>query len=157
MATYSEKLDDLIETFEWVDRGDRIQLLIDISDRFVDVAPEVAQRPYAEAHKVPACESEAYVWAEPIDDQSLKFHFAVENPQGLSAKAMAVILDESLSGQPVKDYVGLPGDVVYKIFGNELSMGKSMGLMGMVSMVTHFAKKHAARKFGAAAGARASD
>ncbi len=143
MATYSEKLDDLIETFEWVDRGDRIQLLIDISDRFVDVDPDVAQRPFGEAHKVPACESEAYVWAEPVDEDRLNFHFAVENPQGLSAKAMAVILGESLSGQPVADYVGLPGEVVYKIFGNELSMGKSMGLMGMVSMVTHFAKKHA--------------
>ena len=31
--------------------------------------------------------------------------------------------------------------IVYKIFGNELSMGKSMGLQGMVSMVTNTAKK----------------
>ena len=35
----------------------------------------------------------------------------------------------------------LSGDVVYEIFGRELSMGKSMGLMGMVAMVQNSAKK----------------
>ena len=29
----------------------------------------------------------------------------------------------------------VPADVVYRIFGRELSMGKSLGLMGMVNMV----------------------
>jgi cysteine desulfuration protein SufE len=35
----------------------------------------------------------------------------------------------------------VPGEIVYEIFGNELSMGKSMGLMGIVSMVQNFAKR----------------
>jgi hypothetical protein len=30
------------------------------------------------------------------------------------------------------------------VFGNELSMGKSMGLMGMVSMINNLAKKQLA-------------
>jgi cysteine desulfuration protein SufE len=49
--------------------------------------------------------------------------------------ALAEILRESLSGAPLDEVAEVPADVVYRIFGNELSMGKSLGLMGMVNMV----------------------
>jgi hypothetical protein len=35
---------------------------------------------------------------------------------------------------------------VYQVFGRELSMGKSMGLMGMVSMVANTAKQRLAQR-----------
>ena len=144
---YPPKLAELVDTLALVpDRLERIHMLISIADRFHEVPETVAVRPFPEAHKVPACESEAYLWAEPRDDHTLKFYFAVENPQGISAKAMAVILDESLSGQPPEDVESVSGQVVYDIFGKELSMGKSMELMGMVSMVTSSAKKLRAEK-----------
>lgn len=137
-----EKLDDVVELLGMLpDRADRIQMLIDTARRFQDVPPEVARRPFSEDHRVPACESEAFVWAVPQDDGTLKFHFAVENPQGISAKAMAVILDETLSGQPLDEVAAVRQDVVYDVFGRELSMGKSMGLMSMVAMVATSAKK----------------
>ncbi len=138
---YPEKLQDLLDTLSLMDRTGRIQLLIDIAERFESVPSDVAERPFAEEHQVPACESEAYVWVRRLEDGRPKFYFAVENPQGISAKAMAVILDDSLSGRDPKEIAGVSSDVVYEVFGRELSMGKSMGLMGMVSMVTHSAKK----------------
>ncbi len=123
------------------DRSERIQLLIDVASRFQEVPPRLATRPFTKEHQVPACESEAYVWGEPRPDGSLDFHFAVENPQGISAKALAVILGDSLSGAPPEQVAQVEQDVVYKIFGRELSMGKSMGLMGMVSMIKAMARK----------------
>lgn len=142
MANYAGKLGELIELLADLDRMERIEVLIGIADRFREVSPEVAQRPFAEDHKVPACESEAYLWASTRGDGTLDFHFAVENPQGISAKAMAVILDDSLSGSPLDEVAGVTGEVVYEIFGRELSMGKSMGLMGMVSMASTSARRH---------------
>ena len=137
-----EKLARTLEALSLVgDRSERIQTLIDIAERFREVPPRVASRPFAEDHLVPACESEAYVWAEPRPDGTLDFHFAVENPQGVSAKAMAAVLRDTASGAPLEQVAEIPQDIVYKIFGNELSMGKSMGLQGMVSMVTNTAKK----------------
>lgn len=137
--------DKLAETLEVIslvpDRAERIQLLIDIASRYREVPPSIATRPFPEESRVPACESEAYVFPEERPDGTLDFHFAVENPQGISAKAMAVILDEGLSGAPPRQVADLPQDIVYQIFGNELSMGKSMGLMGMVSMVKLAAKR----------------
>jgi cysteine desulfuration protein SufE len=126
MPDYPPKLAELVDLLSLAGgRSERIQLLIDTAERFRDV---------------PACESEAYVWAEPLPDGTLKYHFAVENPQGISAKALAVILDETLSGQPPEEVARVPGDLIYDVFGRELSMGKSMGLMGMVAMVARSAK-----------------
>jgi len=142
-----DKLTDTLETLEMVpDRGERIQLLIDIAGRFEEVPPRLARRPFASEHQVPACESEAYVFTEPRPDGTLDFHFAVENPQGISAKAMAVILGDALSGAPPEQVAEVSQDIVYQVFGRELSMGKSMGLMSMVGMVAAMAKKQAEAK-----------
>jgi cysteine desulfuration protein SufE len=139
-----DKLTDTLETLERVgDRNERIQLLIDIAGRFEEVPPRLARRPFAKEHLVPACESEAYVFGEERPDGSLDYHFAVENPQGISAKAMAVILSDALSGAPADQVAQVPQDIVYRVFGHELSMGKSMGLMSMVGMVAAIAKKQA--------------
>lgn len=139
---YPPKLAELVELLGLIDdRNDRIDLLIGVADRFRDVPETVATRPFAESARVPACESEAFLWAVPRDDGTLQFHFAVENPQGISAKAMAVLLDEGLSGAPLETVATLPGDLVYDVFGRELSMGKSMGLMGMVGMVAQAARR----------------
>lgn len=142
-----DKLTDTLETLEMVpDRGERIQLLIDIAGRFEEVPPRLARRPFAAEHQVPACESEAYVFTEPRPDGTLDFHFAVENPQGISAKAMAVILGDALSGAPPEQVAEVSQDIVYQVFGRELSMGKSMGLMSMVGMVAAMAKRQAEAK-----------
>lgn len=142
MPEVPEKLTRTLEALAMIsDRSERIQMLIDIADRFRDVPPRIATRPFGEEHRVPACESEAFVWAEPRPDGNLDFHFAVENPQGISAKALAVLLGDALSGQPVEQVAELPQDLVYQVFGRELSMGKSMGLMGMVSLVKNMARK----------------
>lgn len=122
-------------------RDDRIQFLIDVAERFREVPPEVARRPFPDEAKVPACESEAYIFPEERPDGTLRYWFAVENPQGISAKCLAVILDETLSGVPPEEVARVPDDVIYDVFGKELSMGKSMGLMGMVHMATAAARR----------------
>ena len=141
MAEIPAKLTDLVAMLQGLGRMERIEMLIGLADRFREVPESIAQRPFGEEFKVPACESEAFLWAQPQDDGTLKFHFAVENPQGISAKAMAVILDEGLSGESVREVAQVDGEIIYEIFGRELSMGKSMGLMGMVSMARNSARK----------------
>lgn len=142
MAEPPEKLTETLAALASVpDRAERIQVLIDLAERFEEVPPRIAQRPFPSSSQVPACESEAYVFEEKRPDGTSTFHFAVENPQGISAKALAVILDDSLSGAPPEQVAEVTPDIIYKIFGNELSMGKSMGLMGMVGMVQAAARK----------------
>jgi cysteine desulfuration protein SufE len=144
MADYPKKLQEIVEDFASItDRSERAEYLIEIADRFPDsrVPPEIATKPYNESHRVPACESEAFVWAVDKPDGTLQYYFDVLNPQGLSAMAMASILDETCSGAPIEQVAQVPTDIVLKIFGREISMGKGQGLMGIVAMVQHEAKK----------------
>ncbi len=138
MAEYPEKLQETIEDFSFVTtRQERQQYLIQLADEFKDVKvpSDIAEQPYDESHRVPACESDAFVWWEQNDDGTLQFYFDVLNPQGLSAMAMAVILGQSCSGAPLEQVAEINDEVVFEFFGKNISMGKGRGLMGIVNMV----------------------
>ena len=141
MTEMPQGLKTLLEDFQFADRSERIDMLIEYADRFTEVPEHIATRPFPEEHHVQKCESEAYVWAEDLPDGTLKFHFAVENPQGLSAKAWAAIMDETLSGQPLEAVAAVPSDSVFTVFGKDVSMGKGMCLMGITDLVTTFARQ----------------
>ena len=139
-------LADVVADFEFVDRGLRAEMLIEYADRFETVPASVALQPYPEANRAPRCESEAYVFVTERPDGTLKFWFAVENPQGLSAKAWGTILDETLSGQPLDIVARVPQDVIFRIFGRDLSMGKGQGLIGMLELVQYEARRRLDRQ-----------
>ena len=141
MNDYPEKLQDFLDTISLMpDESERINLLIDYADKFKEAPKEIAEKPYPEKNKVPFCESGAYVWTIKQEDNSLKFYFVVENPQGISAKALAAILDKTISGEKPENIVNIPEDVVNKIFGQSLSMRKNMGLTGIIQMIKRDAK-----------------
>ena len=119
-------LDDLAM---FPDRSDRIEALIALSREYVHPDPGAVAR--TERARVPGCESEVFMG---LDGGC--FRFAVDNPQGVSAMALARILEEGLDSQPAD----VPDELVYEVFGKELSMGKSMGLTNMVRMVRDAAK-----------------
>ena len=144
MSNYPDKLQNIIDDFSTItDRNERAEYLIEIADRFpqVKVPATIASQPYDESHRVPACESDAFVWAIDNPDGTLKYYFDVLNPQGLSAKAISTVLDETCSGQPLEKAAALRTDVVFDLFGKEISMGKGQGLMGIINMVQYEAKR----------------
>lgn len=144
MTSIPARLAALVSDFRDItSRTERAELLIEIADRFpaVRVPPGIALKPYSEDHHVKFCESDAYVWALDNPDGTLKFYFDVLNPQGLSAMAMAVILDDALSGAPLEQVLAVPHDLVLDLFGREVSMGKGQGLMGIIAQVQHEARK----------------
>jgi cysteine desulfuration protein SufE len=135
-------LQKLLDTFAlFPDPADRTGLLLSYADRFTPVPPDVATRPYDRAHQVPECESEAYVWAVRHPDGTLKLYFAVENPSGVSAKALAAILDKTLSGLAPEDIEKVSPVIVEQIFRQNISMGKGLGLMAMVNAVRALAAR----------------
>jgi cysteine desulfuration protein SufE len=134
-------LQKLLDTFDmFPDMADRTAMLLSYADKFRQVPPEIASRPYARSHQVPHCESDAYVWAVKRPDDTLQLYFAVENPSGVSAKALAAILDKTLSGQPARDIANVSPDIVQRLFRQNISMGKGMGLMSMVQAVQSLAR-----------------
>jgi len=144
MAEIPSELQEILADFDFItNRAERTEYLIQLADEFdrVRVPDEVATQPYAEENHVQQCESDAYVWAEEQDDGTLQYYFDVLNPQGMSAMAMAVILEKALSGAPLEQIAAVSPDIVFKIFGKNVSMGKGTGLMGIVSLAQFQAKK----------------
>jgi cysteine desulfuration protein SufE len=138
--TYPQKLQDLLDMFAMFEGPDRTDLLLSYADQFKEVPAEVAVRPFDKSHQVPQCESDAYAWAMKNPDGTMKLYFAVENPSGISAKALAAILDRTLSGLTPAEIGSIDQEIVERIFRQNISMGKGMGLMSMVEAVRSLAR-----------------
>ena len=144
---YPARLQALLDTFAmFPDPADRTNLLLSYADKFREVTPDIATRPFPQECLVPHCESEAYVWAIPQPDGTLKLKFAVENPSGVSAKALAAILESTLAGLPADQIAQVDPEIVEKIFRQNISMGKGLGLMSMVGAVRTLASRYLAGK-----------
>ena len=136
-----EKLRLLLETFDTFDDVEqRMSMLIGYAEQFKGVPASIAIPPYPETARVPFCESDAYVWAFPEPGGRLRLHFAVGNPSGISAKALSAILEKTVSGAPAREIAALEPDIVNRIFRQNISMGKGMGLMGIVERVRDLAR-----------------
>jgi len=124
-AALQAALDDLSL---FPDRADRVEALIEIGSEYKNFSPE--EVPRNACTRIPGCESEVFFVSVP-GSFGKEYRFAVDNPQGISAMALAVILQKA-SGSPLEEVAAIPEDLVYRIFGNELSMGKSLGLTNML-------------------------
>jgi len=135
---YPEPIQEFIENLGFMeDRADRIQALIDLSKSY---KPADHPKPYPVEHRVPGCESDVYTWVD-LADGTLNLEVVVDNPQGLSAMALAAILTEALQGKAPSTAEPLDGELVFALFGRELSMGKSLGLTNLVQQVRSQALK----------------
>ena len=137
---YPAKLQAVIDMFGMFDTADRTNMLLSYADQFREVPEEIASRPFAKSHQIPQCESDAYAWAIKQPDGTLTLWFAVENPSGVSAKALAAILQKTLSGLTPEEISQVDASVVEKLFRQNISMGKGMGLMSMVEAVRALAR-----------------
>ena len=146
-AKYPEALRDVLLAFQ-DNPNDRNAMLIEYSDQFQGVPENIASHPYPEEHRVPHCESESYVFVEPLPKDAngktpLKFHYAVENPFGVSARALSAILNSTIDGMPADEIASMPiDDIVTTLFGKNISMGKGQGLMGIAAMTKAFAQRY---------------
>ena len=137
---YPARLQAVVDMFAMFDTADRTNMLLGYADQFKEVPPHVASRPFDTSHQIPQCESDAYAWAMQQPDGTLTLWFAVENPSGISAKALAAILDKTLSGLTPDEINQVDTAVVEKLFRQNISMGKGMGLMSMVEAVRSLAR-----------------
>ena len=131
------KLQEYLDTLAmFPDRQDRIETLIGFADEYQHPTGEAFPRD--EKSKVPGCESEVYVRLTKTEDR-FSFGYVVDNPQGISAMAMAAILTAGLENCTVQEINAIDDQIVFEIFGNELSMGKNLGLTNMLRVSKHLA------------------
>ena len=142
---YPERLREVLEVFD-ENPADRNAMLIEYSDQFEGTPEAIALRPYPKQNQVPHCESDSYVFVEPLEGNRLKFHFAVENPFGVSARALSAVLASTLNGLTAEEIAQMPIDnLVPTLFGPHISMGKGQGLLSIAAVVKALAQRRAKR------------
>ena len=130
---YPPKIQEFLDLLSQVsDRAEKIQILIDLSKSYI---PADREKPYPEVNRVKGCESEVFTWVKLSDQGLLEIEIVVENPQGLSAMALGALLKDSLHHQSPLLAKQLDDEIVFALFGKELSMGKTMGLTNLVQQV----------------------
>ena len=118
------------------DRNERSEMLIYWAEKFKEVPKHIATRPFDEKHKVPSCESQTYVFYQETSAGLLDFYFAVENPQGISAKAVCALMQETVSSAPFSEILELDPELIFTLFDkNRLGMARSMGLRSIIKMI----------------------
>lgn len=144
LKDYPEKLRAIMQLFEDItDERERAEYLIDYNDRFKPVPESVAAEPYPEENYVARCESGVYVFVEPLENRHVNFYFHVGNPQGVSSRALSAILTEALQGASADTIQQIPDDIIVRLFGERISMGKGEGMLGIVALLKYLAKKYA--------------
>ncbi|MFM9873243.1 MAG: SufE family protein [Fimbriimonadaceae bacterium] len=130
---YPTPIQEFVENLSFIDdRAERIQILIELSRSYKAANQE---KPYPAENRVPGCESEVYTWLTLTPEGTLNLDIAVDNPQGISAMSLAALIASGLQNQLPTTANQLDEDLVYALFGKELSMGKSMGLTNLVRQI----------------------
>jgi len=142
MNEYPQKLKDIVDVLSSLPEHDRIEMLLDFASKYKAVPEEIASPPYPEDNKAQMCESNAFVWSTLDSSNKINFHFAVENPQGLSARAFVVILQRNLNGESPQLIQNIPNEIITKIFSESLSIRKNIGLTNILQKVQQEAKKY---------------
>ena len=121
-------LQDLLDTFAtFDDPSERAQVLISFADAFKPVPPEVATRPRKGPSRARLRVRSLRV-GEAAAGREDGPAFAVENPSGISAKALATMLTKTLSGLTPAEIATVSPEIVERLFRQNISMGKGMGL-----------------------------
>ena len=138
---YPDKLKGFLESLQLFEsNNDRVNFLIDYAEQFRPVPESIATKPYPDNKRVEFCESGAYVWTLKEGDR-YKFFFDVMNPQGISAKSVCAIFEETLNGETSEKILSVPDDFVFDVFGQNLSMGKNLGLTNILAKMKSDVRK----------------
>ncbi len=136
------KLARLLEVFRAIrDPADRIMTLIEFAGQYLDPPASVAQRPFPAANRIRGARDPIYLWAAPDEEKNLRYYFCVEHADGISTRALAVILQETLSGAPLNAVSNVSPSIVDTIFGVELSAERRETLRAMVEAVRDTARR----------------
>lgn len=142
MKKYPIEIQEILDTINLFDTvQDKIDVLVNYAESFTEVPKSIAAHPFPQTNKVEYCESEAYVWVIKLDEGKFELYFAVDNPGGISAKALCSILQKTLSGKDAMTILSVNSDLVFELFGTKISMGKNLGLTGIIRMIHSQVKK----------------
>ncbi|GAB5486551.1 MAG: SufE family protein [Parasphingorhabdus sp.] len=130
------KLDDLIEEYEFLEADDRYRLLIDLGKNLDDM-PDALK---TDATLVRGCS--ASVWVYPTQLDGGRLHFLADSNAAITKGIIALVL-ETVQDQTAGDI--LKTDIAEKLqpfdLKNQLSSNRTQGIPNMIALIQQTAER----------------
>jgi cysteine desulfuration protein SufE len=127
-----EPLAEIVEEFELSEGREKIEMLVDFSERMPPLPDRFAQDPNC-MEEVPECMTPVFVTAETVDG-GMHFYFDVP-PESPTVRGLASLLSQGLDGATPEQVLQVPNDFLNRMGLEEiLSMQR---LKGFSSILAH--------------------
>lgn len=138
MTSMPPRLAEIIEDFELCEGREKIDLLVEYSEKLPDLPERYKDQSMLES--VPECMTPVFVAAEKVDG-GLHFHFDIP-PESPTVRGFASVLAEGLDGATPEEILEVPGDF-FMDMGLE-SVLTMQRLRGIAAMIAHIKRMAAA-------------
>ena len=121
------KLDAIIEEFRDLDASERLDLLLDFSEKLPELAEAYQAEREAGLHRIPECMTPTFLWVQCISGRvSIHAYVAPEAP---TVKGFVSILVEAFNGTRPDEVAAVPADLLHRLgLAELLGMNRLRGL-----------------------------
>lgn len=129
---YPARLEEILEEFDGLTRPERMEMLIDYSDRLPEV-PERLKQEKDPDHQVHECRTPTWVYVEP-SGESANIYVEVEE-SAPTIRAIADIIIEGSKNAPRRQILAIPDDIPVRVLTPEIGMQRIYGLSGLINNI----------------------
>ncbi|MEL7169982.1 MAG: SufE family protein [Bacteroidota bacterium] len=130
------KLDEIIETFQFVEPPMRLELLLDYANNLPPLPESLKAKRDAGLGRVHECQSPVFVFPE-VENDAVALHAWAPN-EAPTARAFVSLLIDALDGAAPSDVAVVPDDLLNQLgIGKQLGMTRQQGLAGVLYRVKH--------------------
>ncbi len=126
------RLQKIIEDFSWCEGREKLELLLDFSERMPPLPEWLIERRDA-MEPVHECMTPVFVYAETQGDK-MTFHFDVP-PESPTVRGYATILAEGVHGATPEEIIGIPNDLYLQMGLHEVLSHQRMN--GITAILAH--------------------
>ncbi len=134
-------LQEIIEAFEWAEGQDKLQLLLEYSEKLPPLPVWLAEK-RDQMDQVHECMTPVFIHAEREEDGGMRFYFDIP-PESPTVRGYATILEEGLNGATPEEVIAVPGDF-YQQMGlhTVLTYQRLNGITAILAYMKRLAAKH---------------
>ncbi|HJS29285.1 MAG TPA: SufE family protein [Anaerolineales bacterium] len=129
MNPYPERLAEIIEEFEWCEGREKLELLLDYSEKLPPL-PDRLKEQHDAMQQVHECMTPVFVAAECSEDR-MKFYFDVP-PESPTVRGFASLLAEGLEGVSPEAILKIPNDFYLQMGFQSVLTGQRMNGLGAI-------------------------
>lgn len=132
-----ERLQEIVEDFQFSDGREKIELLVDFSERMPPLPDSVAQTRDA-MEQVHECMTPVFIKAE-LQGGGMHFYFDIP-PESPTVRGFAAILSQGLNGSTPEQILGIPNDFFFEMgLDQVLTMQRMNGLAAILAYMKRLA------------------